>query len=95
MGKPFYYDNIVAFFGANLSLVAGILFLSTKTLIGESGSTLLNLGLGAKLCGTISIINAFVLLIYIFRKKIFNGTESEIEFENEVEDESEIEEIEF
>ena len=54
----------IALGAAVLSLVAGILFFSTKGLIGESGNDLVTVAAGAVLCGIFALLNAFVLGFY-------------------------------
>lgn len=61
----FGYAGITAFAAAVLSLVAGILYFSTKGLVGVSGGSL---GVGAVFCAIFSLINTGVLGFYGFAK---------------------------
>ncbi len=61
----FDFAGIAAFAAAVLSLVAGILYFSTKGLVGASGASL---GVGAVFCAIFSLINAGVLGFYGFTK---------------------------
>ena len=64
LNVKFKFDGWFSLLAAVLSLVTGIMFFCVKGLIGESDNGLVSLGVGAVLCGIVSILNAFVLGFY-------------------------------
>ena len=72
LDKDFYYENIACYISAGMLLVAGILFLFLKAIVGEATTEIINTGIGSRLCGILAISNAVIILIYYFRDYIFH-----------------------
>lgn len=64
--KKVSVEGYIAFCGALLAFVAGILFFCTKALVldGEDDGGVLKLGAGAIVCGVFSLLNAITLCAY-------------------------------
>lgn len=60
----FKSGKIVALCGALIALATGVLFFCTVPLIGEGGSSIVQLGAGSVFCGIFSILNCGVLAFY-------------------------------